>query len=73
MNACDVTLAQLKLARARLQMETCEKFLAWRNAAHARRREDPGASNAGKIAALRQAYFADVDEFEKTAPPLPAE
>jgi hypothetical protein len=55
--------AELALARDRFERETCEKFLAWHKDARAREIAEGPASNAEKIAALRKAFFADVDEL----------
>ena len=57
---------QLVLAQERLQIETCEKFLAWYKDSRAREIAESVASNTEKIAALRQAFFSDVDEMERS-------
>lgn len=56
--------ARLRLDAEKLQIETCEKFLAWYHDAKARDIADSAASNAEKIAALRKTFFADVDAME---------
>jgi hypothetical protein len=58
--------AALKLSQDKFQVEVCEKFLAWFKDDRARQIAESSATNSDKIAALRQAYFADVDAFEKS-------
>lgn len=58
--------AQLSLDRDKFAQETCELFLKWSKDARAREIAESNASNAEKIAQLRQTYFADVDELERS-------
>ena len=55
---------ELRLAEDKFQIEVCEHFLAWFKDAKAREIAESTSSNAEKIAALRQAYFKDVDELQ---------
>jgi predicted protein tyrosine phosphatase len=55
---------QLRLARDRVEIQTCEKFLAWFQDAKAREIAESKATNGEKIAALRKAFLADVDAME---------
>lgn len=55
-----------KLDQEKFELETCELFLKWSKDARAREIAESNASNAEKIAQLRQTYFADVDELEKS-------
>jgi hypothetical protein len=56
----------LSIERDRFERETCEMFLRWVKDARAREIADSQATNADKIATLRQAFFADVDALEKS-------
>jgi hypothetical protein len=62
----DLKRKQVALYEDRLQIVTCEKFLAWYKDSKAREIADSAATNAEKIAALRKAYFSDVDEMERS-------
>lgn len=64
--ALKVKKETLALTRERFAVETCEKFLAWYRDAKAREIAESTSTNAEKIAQLRQLYFADVDEMEKS-------
>jgi hypothetical protein len=64
--AIDLKRKHLSLLENRLQIETCEKFLAWFKDSRARDIAESKATNAEKIAALRQAYYSDVDELEQS-------
>ena len=57
---------QLAQDKQRLQIQTCETFLTWFADQRAREIADSNLSNADKIARLRQTYFADVEELEKS-------
>lgn len=57
---------EFSLAEARFEVEVCERFLSWFREDRAREIAESTATNADKIAALRQAYFRDVDELEKS-------
>lgn len=54
------------LAHQKFEVEVCEKFLAWFHDAKAKAIAESQATNSDKIAALRQAYYADVDALEKS-------
>ncbi|NQT94311.1 MAG: hypothetical protein HQ559_16245 [Lentisphaerae bacterium] len=56
----------LQMERDRFERETCQMFLRWRKDERAAEIADSAATNADKIAALRQAFFADVDALEKS-------
>lgn len=55
----------LSLARENFALKAGTLFLRWFDDRRARDIAESGASNAEKIAALRQLYFADIDELEK--------
>lgn len=57
---------QLALARQKFARETCELFLKWYADAKARSIAESNASNSEKIRLLRETYFADVEELEKS-------
>lgn len=57
---------KLALSLEKFELECCTKFLAWFRDAKAREIAESNATNADKIARLRQTYFADVDELEKS-------
>lgn len=57
----DLKREALQVDRERLEVETCKKFLAWFRDAAAREIAESKASNAEKIAKLRQMMFADVE------------
>lgn len=57
---------ELKLTREKWEVEVCEKFLSWFQDSKAREIAESQCSNSEKIAALRQAYYADVDALEKS-------
>jgi hypothetical protein len=59
-------LKQIAIERERIEMAKCETFLAWFKDKRARDIAESSASNADKIAKLRQTYFADIEELEKT-------
>lgn len=54
------------LERDKWATQTCELFLKWFADQKARDIAESNASNADKIAQLRQTYFADVDALEKS-------
>jgi hypothetical protein len=58
--------AQLSLDRDKFQQQTCELFLKWSKDAKAREIAESNVSNSEKIAQLRQTYFSDVDELERS-------
>lgn len=66
----DVKLAirkqELALDTERFERETCELFLKWYGEERARGIAESQASNAEKIARLREAYFADIEALEKS-------
>lgn len=53
---------QLQLDRERYERETCELFLRWRRNDRAAEIADGQATNAEKIAALRQLMFEELDQ-----------
>jgi hypothetical protein len=55
----------LRLREDKQQTDTCEKFLAWYSDKKAQTIAESNLTNAQKIAALRKAYFSDVDALEK--------
>jgi hypothetical protein len=57
---------ELALKEAAFQITCCERFLEWWKDEKAREIADSSATNAVKIAALRQTYFADVDALQKS-------
>ena len=57
---------ELAVAEGKFQQATCEFFLKWFNDQQARDIAGSSASNAEKIAQLRQTYFKSVDELEKS-------
>lgn len=59
---------KLELDVARFEVVVCERFLDWFTDDKARGIAESKASNAEKIAALRKAYFADVDKLAKENP-----
>jgi hypothetical protein len=59
-------LGILQLNRERFQAQTCELFLRWFKEKKARDIAESNLSNADKIAALRQTYFADIDALEQS-------
>jgi hypothetical protein len=56
----------LNLDSVRVQTQTCALFLQWFADKRAQEIATSTVSNADKIAALRQVYFADVDALEKS-------
>jgi hypothetical protein len=56
----------LALERGKFEILTCEYFLKWFTDKRAQEIATSSASNAEKIAQLRQAYFADVDALQKS-------
>lgn len=56
--------AKLRLDVEKFQIEVCEHFLAWFTDEKARAIADSTAPKAEKVALLRKAYFADVDELQ---------
>jgi hypothetical protein len=54
----------IALDREKFETDLCEKFLEWFKDAKAREIAESPASKAEQIAALRAAYFKDVDEME---------
>ena len=58
--------SQLDLQKVRTATVTCQKFLEWFKDQKAREIAESNLSNSDKIAQLRQTYFADIEEFEKT-------
>jgi hypothetical protein len=68
LKARDQDLAEQNLAldRDKFIRETCELFLKWYGDEKARKIAESDAPNAKKIAQLRQTYFADVDELERS-------
>lgn len=62
----DVKRGSLNLDRQKFAQETCELFLKWYSDQTARAIAESNASNADKIAQLRQTYFADVDALQKS-------
>jgi hypothetical protein len=59
-------LGVLQLNRERFQVTTCELFLKWFENKLAREIAESNTPNAQKIAALRQEFFKDIDELEKS-------
>jgi hypothetical protein len=57
---------QLALDRDKVEILTCEKFLLWSKDKKARDIAESNLSNGDKIQALRQTYYADVEELEKS-------
>lgn len=57
---------KLSLDRSRMEVITCRLFLKWFQDARTREIAESNASNADKIAQLREFYFSDVDALEKT-------
>lgn len=55
-----------KKDQAELELRTCETFIKWWADKKAQAIMESNTSNAEKIAALRQTYFADVDELERS-------
>lgn len=65
LRAQDMKRRELDLAQEKWEVETCRKFIAWSKDARAKEIADnAGLTNAEKIAALRQTYFADVDKAQ---------
>jgi hypothetical protein len=62
----EISERQLALDHDRFEVQVCEKFLAWFSDSKAREIAESQVGNGEKIAALRKAYFADVDELEKS-------
>lgn len=62
----DQSAEQLKLEREKFVMLTCGKFLDVAKLDKVREIATSDRSNAEKIAALREAYFSDVDALEKS-------
>lgn len=60
----DIAESQARLSRDKFQRDTCELFLRWFKDERARQIADSNATNADKIAALRDAFFADVDALD---------
>lgn len=60
----EIKAGQLALARDRYEVDCCTKFLEWLKDAKAREIAESGLSNSEKIAALRKAYFSDVDALQ---------
>lgn len=58
--------AKLDLDREKFEAQTCETFLAWYKDKRARDIAESDLSNADKIAALRQTYFADIEELAQS-------
>jgi hypothetical protein len=54
------------LERDKIEVLTCEKFLVWFKDQRAREIAESNISTPDKIKALRQTYFADVEELEKS-------
>lgn len=57
---------QVRLQRDRIEVLTCGKFLEWLKDRRALEIAEGRGTNAAKIAALRQTFFADVDALEKS-------
>jgi hypothetical protein len=55
-----------KLERVKVEVMTCENFLAWFKDQKAREIAESNISTPDKIKALRQSYFADVEALEKS-------
>jgi hypothetical protein len=62
----EVKRDRLWLLRERSDIESCGRFIKWVQNAKAREIAENSMSNAEKIALLRQALFADVDELERS-------
>lgn len=58
--------ASVQTDRAKFEVRTCELFLQWMRDERAKKIADSDAPNSEKISQLRQTYFADVDELEKS-------
>jgi hypothetical protein len=58
--------AQLKLDREKVEILTCEKYLLWFKDKRATEIAESNISTPDKVAKLRQLYFADVEELEKS-------
>jgi hypothetical protein len=56
---------QIGLDREKIEIVTCEKFLAWFKDKKARDIAESNISTPDKIAQLRQTYFADIDKLEQ--------
>lgn len=56
----------LRLREDKQQVDTCEKFIAWYSDKKAQQIAESNMSNSAKIAALRKAFFSDVDALEKS-------
>jgi len=59
-------LGLLQLNREKFAAQTCELFLKWYGDKRAKEIADSNLSNADKIAALRQTYFADVEALAQS-------
>jgi len=59
-------LGLLQLNREKFEVQTCETFLKWFSDKNARDIAESNIPNADKIAALRQTYFKEIDELEKS-------
>lgn len=58
--------AEVALSREKFERETCELFLKWSADKQARAIAESNMSSSEKIAALRQAYFADIDALQES-------
>jgi hypothetical protein len=59
-------LELIRLTRDRFEAQTCELFLKWYADKCAKDIAESNVSNADKIAALRQTYFADIEQLDKS-------
>lgn len=57
---------KVQISRKKLQEDQIKQFLIWFKDQKARDIAESGVSNAEKIQQMRQTYFADVDEMEKS-------
>lgn len=65
-DALDLKKKELALTREKHEVQTCAKFLEWYQDKRATAIAEGSGSNAEKIAALRQLYFADVEAMAES-------